>query len=149
MLQTAWQVHSGFVAIAFAGLALLIDMAGRDSLISPTHERRFLLQHTLFLFAFSYALIGAVELGIATAWFDNDGVVLVPVVSIVTVTILLIGNAYARAIHALTEPNYSERVQHDALVAQLEASMDASRSVLDANSGAGRGGAVAMDAGSG
>jgi hypothetical protein len=133
VLQTAWQVHSGFVAIAFAGLAMLIDMAGRESLINPIHERRFLLQHTLFLFAFSYSLLGAIELGAATAWFDNAGVVFVLLLAIVAGTISLIGNAYARAIHALTEPGYAENAQQSALVTQLRASMDASRAMSHAN----------------
>ncbi|TWD81669.1 hypothetical protein FB561_2789 [Kribbella amoyensis] len=133
VLQTAWQVHSGFVAIAFAGLVMLIDMAGRESLINPIHERRFLLQHTFFLFAFSYSLLGAIELGVATAWFDNAGVVFILLLTIVTWTILLIGNAYARAIRALTEPGYTENAQRSALVAQLRASMDASRAMSQAN----------------
>lgn len=133
VLSSAWQVHSGFVAIAFAGLAMLIDMAGRDSLVRAVLERQALIRHTRLYLAFAFSLMGALYLGVVSTWFATPGTVLVSILGVVAPAVLLIGTAYSRAIGALTEPTYAERTSRRLLNDQLIASMEASQALIHAN----------------
>lgn len=126
VLTVAWQVHAGFSAIAFAGLVMLIDMAGRGSNVTVTSERRFLLRHTRFLFAFLFALIGSAQLGVMSIWLSRDGTVVVEVFLVVMPTIYFVGRAYLRAVNALTLHGYAEAAQKGALREHMKASMDTS-----------------------
>jgi hypothetical protein len=133
VLAVAWQVHTGFSAIAFAGLVLLIDMAGRGSHITVTSERRFLLRHTRFLLAFMFALMGAVQISVIATWFPSDATVFVELLFVLTPTIYLVGRAYFQAVSALTLPRYLQDVEQKALQEQLRASMDTSHVISTAN----------------
>jgi hypothetical protein len=133
VLASAWQVHAGFVAIAFAGLAMLIDMAGRDALVRAVLERQALIRHSHFYLAFAFSLIGAIQLAVVSTWFATPGTVLAEIALVVSPAVALIGVAYGRAIGALTEPSYAERTAKRLIKEQLEASMDASQALFEAN----------------
>lgn len=129
VLATAWQVHAGFVAIAFAGLAMLIDMAGRDSLIRAVVERRYLMRQTQFSLALFFSLAGAIQLSIVSTWFATAGTVLTDIAFVVTPAVLLIGFAYARAIRVLTDPAAAEQTAAGVMRDEMRMSLDASRAL--------------------
>lgn len=133
ILAVAWQVHAGFSGIAFAGLVLLIDMAGRGSHVTVTSERQFLLRHTQFLLAFMFALLGAVQVSAIATWFPSDATVFVVLAFIVIPSIYLVGRGYLRAVNALTLPGYVELAEREALRERMHASMDTSHVLSAAN----------------
>jgi hypothetical protein len=134
LLQSAWQVHAGFSAIAFAGLVMLVDMAGRESNVSATSERRFLLKHTNFEFALTFALIGAMLLAIAATWLSNEENLFIAIFLVIAPSTFFVARGYLRAVRVLTHPRYATMVEHESITRAMKLSVEASTAKRIANS---------------
>lgn len=132
-LNTAWQVHAGFVAIAFAGLAILFQTSSPQQVLSPERLRSVLFRRTYFSVVLAFCIIGAAGLGIVTSWFPSDGALLIQVLAVVITSMLAVGAAYFHATKALTQPDYAEGRAEEDLMEMLRDSLDASRAAALAN----------------
>lgn len=132
-LSTAWQVHAGFVAIAFAGLAVLFQTSSPQQMLSPEQLRAILFRHTYFSVVLVFCVVGAAELGVVAVWFPSDGSLLIQIIAVVIASMLLVGAAYFRATKALTQSDYATKKSEDDLVEILRDSMDSSQAITLSN----------------
>lgn len=133
LLQSAWQVHAGFSAIAFAGLVMLVDVGGRETKLSPANERQFLLRYTNFDSALAFALTGAISVAITATWFPAEETLVAAVCFVVVPSTVLVTRGYLRAVRMLTHPRYSELIERDTTVRSLEQAIVASSARRIAN----------------
>jgi hypothetical protein len=95
-LGLTWQVQTSIAAIAFAGLALIIQLA-TDSPIAVRSSREVLHRETRFNLLVTYAGASSVTLGVVAIWLPSAGGTLLGVLICLVGTLGLIGLSYFRA----------------------------------------------------
>ncbi|MEV1157182.1 hypothetical protein AB0J27_17485 [Micromonospora chokoriensis] len=121
-LKDLWQVHSSFVGIAFAGLAILFQLASAPVVTSHS-LRADLFRHTFFAPNLTFALSGAIQLGVVTLWFSSAAAVAIEFLTVVTVTLIGVALAYLRAGRLFVHPSAALEIGRAALVDQALDSM--------------------------
>lgn len=132
VIGTAWQVLAGFASIAFAGLAVLMQLTS-EPVVTSRGVRQVLFQESQFRPVLAFSIIGAIQVGAATLFLDEPESAVVEV-AVVALTILWIGRSYARVGKVYASPGEALRLGEKALVDDLKRSMrDAhARAVADA-----------------
>ncbi|WP_141715203.1 hypothetical protein [Micromonospora rhizosphaerae] len=95
-LGLAWQVQTSIAAIAFAGLALVIQLASNPP-VAIRSSREVLYRETLFRSLLLFAGASNVTLGIIAIWLASDGGAIIGFLFCFVVTMLFIGLSYFRA----------------------------------------------------
>lgn len=131
-LLDVWQVHVGFVAITFAGLTFLLQLAA-EPVVPSRSLRAMLFRDTFFMTTFMYALVGAVQLGIVALWFANAATLLLEFVLVVAVTVFGVGRAYYIAAKVFSDPGAGLRLGTEELVEAARDSIYADFAVMEAN----------------
>jgi hypothetical protein len=114
-LLQLWQVHTVFVAIAFAGLAILFQLAS-DPVVTSRSLRSDLVRHTFFITTLAFALAGAIQLGLIALWFPTAAAIVIEFLLIVTVTVFLVALAYIRTARIFARPEAALELGKAALV---------------------------------
>jgi hypothetical protein len=121
VIATAWQVLAGFASIAFAGLAVLMQLTS-EPVVTSRGVRQVLFRESQFRPVLAFSIIGTIQIGVATLVLDQPGSAVV-VVAIVALTILWIGHSYARVGRVYANPGEALRLGEKALVDDLQKSM--------------------------
>ncbi|WP_143025316.1 hypothetical protein [Micromonospora sp. WMMB235] len=95
-LGLAWQVQTSIAAIAFAGLALIIQLATNPP-VAIRSSREVLYRETLFRGLLLFVGISNVTLGIVGTWLVSDGALILCFVFCFVLPIGFIGFSYFRA----------------------------------------------------
>ncbi|WP_433825950.1 hypothetical protein ACQP2E_28065 [Actinoplanes sp. CA-015351] len=95
VLGLAWQVQTSIAAIAFAGLALIIQLAGTPP-IAISSSREVLFRLTLFRGLLLYAGATNVALGVVATWIGGAAGVLICFIFCFVATVVFIGFSYFR-----------------------------------------------------
>ena len=123
VLGLAWQVHAGIIAIAFAGLALLLQFS-TQSLIAGHTIRGALFRRTYFRPILTYCLIADVGLALVTAWFSTPSAVVYQMFFTILGSLALIAFAYWQVLRVFIQPGLAEGVGQNALLDLLRQSAD-------------------------
>lgn len=121
ILGTAWQVLAGFASIAFAGLAVLMQLTS-EPVVTSRGVRQVLFQVSQFRPVLAFSIVGAIQVGAATLFLDQPESAVVEV-AVVALTILWIGRSYARVSRVYANPGEALRLGEKALVEDLKRSM--------------------------
>ena len=121
VIATAWQVLAGFASIAFAGLAILMQLTS-EPVVTSRGVRQVLFQESQFRPVLAFSIIGAIQVGAATLFFDQPESAVVEV-AVVALTVLWIGWSYARVGKVYASPGEALRLGERALVDDLKKSM--------------------------
>jgi hypothetical protein len=132
VLGLAWQVHAGIIAIAFAGLALLLQFS-TQSLIAGHTIRGALFRRTYFRPILTYCLIADVGLALVTAWFSTPSAVVIQMVFTILGSVALIAFAYGQVLRVFVQPGLTEGVGQTALLDLLSRSLDSNKALARAN----------------
>jgi len=132
ILLVAWQVHSSFVAIAFAGLALLFQLS-TEPLMAAHTVRALLFRKTRFALLLLYSLIGSVQLAVVSAWLPSDGALVLELLFVVTTSLALIAIAYSLAARTFTDAQFAKNLGQDAILQSMLNSMDSTWASVEAN----------------
>jgi hypothetical protein len=132
-MNNLWQVHAVFVSLAFAGLAVLLQI-GSEQLVTGTSLRAALFDWTWFKFSFAFSVISLVQLGAVTIWFGNDATLLLEFFFVDLVAIALVAFAYYRAATVYADPLQARRMALEHLRATAERSQRYAWSTEHANS---------------
>lgn len=114
-LEVLWQVQAAFASIAFAGLALMFQVAS-DGAVAARNLRETLVRATWFLPALGLSLGGTLQLGIITLWAPTSQALLMELAFVVAATLLAVGYAYYRASAVFMRPELADRLASRALV---------------------------------
>ncbi|MFF4893458.1 hypothetical protein [Micromonospora chersina] len=95
-LGLAWQVQTSIAAIAFAGLALIIQLASNPP-VAIRSSREVLYRETLFRSLLLFAGASNVTLGVIAIWIASDGGAIIGFLFCFVATMLFIGLSYFRA----------------------------------------------------
>lgn len=133
-MHVAWQVHGTFVAIAFAGLAILFQTSSSEQVLSADRLRSVLFRSTHFPFVLAFSIGGAIELGIVANWFPSDGGLLIQTLGVVSASMILIAISYWQAVKALTQSDYASHKATEAFIEAMQDSMASSHAAVSANS---------------
>lgn len=125
VIATAWQVLAGFASIAFAGLAVLMQLTS-EPVVTSRGVREVLFRESQFRPVLAFSIVGAVQVGAATLFLDQPESAVIEVV-IVAGTILWIGWSYARVGKVYANPGEALRLGERALVDDLRKSMREAR----------------------
>jgi hypothetical protein len=131
-LIALWQVHLGFVSIAFAGLAVLLQLAA-EPVITARSLRADLFRHTFFVAILFQALAGAIQLGVVALWFDSSSALVIEFFLVVAVTVAAVAFAYLRATALFTNPALAVELGKKALREELLDSIYADAARTKAN----------------
>lgn len=121
VIGTAWQVLAGFAAIAFAGLAVLMQLTS-EPVVTSRGVRQVLFQVSQFRPVLAFSITGAIQVGAATLFLDQPESAIVEV-TVVALTVLWIGRSYARVGRVYANPGEARRLGEEALLRDLKASM--------------------------
>ena len=132
ILLVAWQVHSSFVAIAFAGLALLFQLS-TEPLMTAHTVRALLFRKTRFALLLLYSLIGSVQLAVVSAWLPSDGALVLELLFVVITSIALIAFAYSLAARTFTDARFATNLSQEAILQSMLDSMDSTWASIEAN----------------
>lgn len=121
VIATAWQVLAGFASIAFAGLAILMQLTS-EPVVTSRGVRQVLFQESQFRPVLAFSIVGAIQVGAATLFLDQPESAMVEV-AVVAVTVLWIGWSYARVGNVYANPGEALRLGEKALVDDLKKSM--------------------------
>lgn len=120
-IATAWQVLAGFASIAFAGLAVLMQLTS-EPVVTSRSVRQVLFQESQFRPVLAFSITGALQVGAATLFLTEPESAVIEV-TIVALTILWIGWSYARVGRVYANPGEALRLGEEALLRDLRASM--------------------------
>ena len=102
-LMTLWQVLCTFVAVGFAGLAIMFQIAPQDTSFALDRRRVLLdwayLRPTLFVGTGSIIVAGIVAI-----WLPSDGALIATFLLLLLPSVALIGVSYWRCADAFTHP---------------------------------------------
>lgn len=121
VIATAWQVLAGFASIAFAGLAVLMQLTS-EPVVTSRGVRQVLFQESQFRPVLAFSIVGAIQVGAATLFLGQPESAVVEV-AVVSLTILWIGWSYARVGKVYANPGEALRLGEKALVDDLKKSM--------------------------
>lgn len=121
VIATAWQVLAGFASIAFAGLAILMQLTS-EPVVTSRGVRQVLFQESQFRPVLAFSIVGAIQVGAATLFLDEPESAVVEV-AVVALTVLWIGWSYARVGKVYANPGEALRLGEKALVGDLKKSM--------------------------
>jgi hypothetical protein len=121
VIATAWQVLAGFASIAFAGLAVLMQLTS-EPVVTSRGVRQVLFQECQFRAVLAFSIAGAVQIGAAALFLDEPEAAVVEVI-VVAATVLWIGWSYARVGAVYAYPGEALRLGEVALLRDLKASM--------------------------
>lgn len=121
VIATAWQVLAGFASIAFAGLAVLMQLTS-EPVVTSRGVRQVLFRESQFRPVLAFAIVGAIQVGVASLFLDQPESALVEV-AVVALAILWIGWSYARVGKVYANPGEALRLGEKALVDDLKTSM--------------------------
>lgn len=115
VLLVAWQVQSAFVSIAFAGLAVLVQLAS-EPVVTARSVREVLFRHTWFMAMLSFALSGTIQLGAVAIWFPSDEALVIEFVGVVAATVTAVAFAYKRAADVFSTPGKAYELGTTAII---------------------------------
>ena len=128
----AWQVQTSIAAIAFAGLALIIQLAANPP-VAVRSSREVLYRETHFRFLLSYAGGSSVLLGVVSTWLPSDGGALLCFLVCFVGTLVLIGFSYLRAARFFLDDRHAAESAIQLLLAKLDDGIRDQRVVAEAN----------------
>lgn len=120
-IATAWQVLAGFASIAFAGLAVLMQLTS-EPVVTSRGVRQVLFRESQFRPVLAFSIVGAVQVGAATLFLNQPESAVVEVV-VVALSILWIGRSYAQVGMVYANPGEPLRLGEKALLDDLRKSM--------------------------
>ena len=126
VIATAWQVLAGFASIAFAGLAVLMQLTS-EPVVTSRGVRQVLFKESQFRPVLAFSITGAIQVGAGALLLGESEAAVIEVV-VVAVTILLIGWSYARVGAVYSDPGEALRLGEAALQRDLVSSMREARS---------------------
>jgi len=121
VIATAWQVLAGFASIAFAGLAILMQLTS-EPVVTSRGVRQVLFRESQFRPVLAFSIVGAIQVGAATLFLDQPESAVIEV-AVVAWTILWIGRSYARVGKVYANPGEALRLGEKALIGDLKKSM--------------------------
>lgn len=121
VIATAWQVLAGFASIAFAGLAVLMQLTA-EPVVTSRGVRQVLFEESQFRPVLAFSIMGAAQVGAATLFLEESEAAILEV-AVVALTILWIGCSYARVGKVYADPGEALRLGEKALLRDLKASM--------------------------
>lgn len=121
-LEVVWQVQAAFASIAFAGLALMFQVAS-DGAVAARNLRETLVRATWFLPALGLSLGGTLQLGIITLWAPTSQALVIELACVVAATLLAVGYAYYRASAVFMRPDMADQLASQALAKMAVRSM--------------------------
>jgi hypothetical protein len=121
VIATAWQVLASFASIAFAGLAVLMQLTS-EPVVTSRSVRQVLFQESQFRPVLAFSITAAVQVGAATLFLNQPESAVVEV-AVVALAILWVGWSYARVGKVYANPGEALRLGEEALVRDLRASM--------------------------
>lgn len=120
-IATAWQVLAGFASIAFAGLAVLMQLTS-EPVVTSRGVRQVLFRESQFQPVLAFSIVGAIQVGVATLFLNQPESAVVEV-ALVAGTIFWIGLSYARVGLVYANPGAPLRLGEKALLDDLRNSM--------------------------
>ncbi|WP_173160496.1 hypothetical protein [Phytohabitans suffuscus] len=131
-LGMAWQVQTSIAAIAFAGLALVIQLAG-DPPVAIRSSREVLFDQTHFRLLLFYAGGSNVTLGLVSTWLQSDGGVLLCFIFCFVGTLALIGFSYVQAARFFLDDHRATDQALEVLLDKLKDGIREQQSAAEAN----------------
>jgi hypothetical protein len=125
VIATAWQVLAGFASIAFAGLAVLMQLTS-EPVVTSRGVREVLFRESQFRPVLAFSIVGAVQIGAAALFLNQPESAVIEIV-VVACTILWIGWSYARVGKVYANPGEALRLGERALTDDLRKSMREAR----------------------
>ncbi|WP_460749040.1 hypothetical protein [Myceligenerans cantabricum] len=120
-IVASWQVLAGFASIAFAGLAVLMQLTS-EPVVTSRGVRQVLFEESQFRPVLAFSITGAIQVGAAALFLTQPESAVVEF-AIVALTILWIGRSYARVGRVYASPGEALRLGEEALLRDLRASM--------------------------
>jgi hypothetical protein len=131
-IAASWQVLAGFASIAFAGLAVLMQLTS-EPVVTSRGVRQVLFERSQFRPILAFSITGIAQVG-AAALFLSTSEAAITEFLLVAATVYWIGKSYARVGSVYAKPGEALKLGEIALLRDLHASMRYahSRAVADA-----------------
>ncbi|WP_162598789.1 hypothetical protein [Nocardioides gilvus] len=113
-----WQVHAAFASIGFAGLAIAFQVLGEPPL-SAGSARHAVVTDMRFGSLLVSGVTASLVLGIVALWLASPSTILVSFVPVLTLSMLIVGAAYARLAVLFTSTQRVERLTLTELKARV------------------------------
>ena len=104
-----WQVHAAFASIGFAGLAIAFQVLGEPPL-SAGSARQAVVTDMRFGSLLVSGIAASLVLGIVALWLASPGTIVISSVLVLTLSVLIVGAAYARLAILFTSTQWVERL---------------------------------------
>ncbi|MFJ7212831.1 hypothetical protein [Amycolatopsis sp. NPDC098790] len=132
VLLVLWQVHVTFVSIAYAGLALIFQLA-TGPVVTARSLRAIIFQNTYFVPILFYALIGTMQLGAITFWAVSGSAILLEFILTFGLAVTGVAFAYSRTARIFRSSRYAFDLGKSGLIDRALDSLYDDRTLAEAN----------------
>lgn len=130
-LLVAWQVHASLVTVAFAGLAVLVQLTSNE-VVTAAGVREVLFRLTFFQPLILFSLLGSVQLGLVAIWAPSGVGAILEFCLFLGVTVLMLLASYSYVIAVYVDPQRALRLGQRDLLDRAAASIHANRALAAA-----------------